>query len=324
MPNIGSILRELHIPWPAADEGALREAAAAWHGLAEAIRDNHGRANSAAASLTSNNEGAAIDTFENYWHKFGASKGALPLGAQACDAMSDACDKYANAVADTKRKIEEAGAEVAATLIVGTIGAFFTFGATEAAADSVAAWLAATAADAIAGLGELAGGIAATAAAAVAAAVESEAAVGLIAAGISGAATGVGGAILADNATDAVRELFGEEPLTSSEVAKDVLIAGLAGGATGGVLGKLGEMGAPQVARLLSNAASSVRESDPQLFVDMMTLSNKLQGTTGKVTVGLLSSAASQLITVQQLDGKGIASDQLEELLQRLAEGGEG
>jgi uncharacterized protein YukE len=324
VPSVGSILRELHIPWPAANEGALREAAATWHGLAETIRDNYGSANSAAESLTSNNEGAAIDAFESYWQKFGGHKGALPLGANACDAMSDACSKYADAVAETKRKIEEAGAEVAAVLTIGTIGAFFTFGATEAAADSLAAGLAAAAADAIAGLGEIAGGIAATAAYAVAAAVESEAAVGIIAAGISGAFTGVGGSIMSDDATDAVRELFGEAPLSPSEVAKDVLIGGLAGGATGGILGKLGEMGAPQLARLLSNAATGVRETNPQLFVDMMTLSKQLQGTTGKVGVGVLSSVASQLVTAQQISAEGVASDQLTDLLERLAEGGEG
>jgi hypothetical protein len=60
--------------------------------------------------------------------------------------MASTCTQYADAAATTKRKIEEAGAEVAATLVVGTIAAFFTFGASEAIADTVAASLLATAA----------------------------------------------------------------------------------------------------------------------------------------------------------------------------------
>ncbi|HEX3730916.1 MAG TPA: hypothetical protein VHV47_13985, partial [Opitutaceae bacterium] len=151
--GIGAILRKFDIPWPAADENSLREAASIWHQLAESIRDTYGQANSAASSLTSNNEGAAIEAFEQYWQKYGGKKGALPLAANACDAMSTACTKYADDVATTKSKIEEAAAEIGAVLVVGTIGAFFTFGATEALADSIAAGVVATASEAITNLG---------------------------------------------------------------------------------------------------------------------------------------------------------------------------
>jgi hypothetical protein len=132
-------------PWPAANEDALRDAATDWHRLAEAIRDNYGPASSAADSLTLNNAGAAITAFENYWQKFGGRKGALPLGAEACDAMSAACTNYARDVAAVKRLIEERALEIGAILVVGAIGAFLTFGATEAAADTLAAGLAASA-----------------------------------------------------------------------------------------------------------------------------------------------------------------------------------
>jgi hypothetical protein len=54
--------------------------------------------------------------------------------------------------------------------------------------------------------------------------------------------------------------------------------------------------------------------------VDMVTLANKLQGMSGKVSTGVFASVASQLLTAQQVDAEGVTSDQLEELLERLAE----
>jgi hypothetical protein len=332
MPSVGSILRELHVPWPAANEGDLRTAASTWTNLAETIRDNYGIANSNAVGLTSNNQGAAITAFEGYWAKFGGAKGALPAAAQACDAMASACNKYADAVAETKSKIEEAGAEVAATLILGTIGAFFTFGATEGIADSVAAGLLATVAGYIDDLTGIVGGIVldfsttlgwaiALGGDAVADALETDTAAALGSSILSGSAAGVGGTITADVAEDSVRQLFGEQPLSPGDVTKDLLIGGLAGGATGGLIGKLGDMSAEQLSNVLTKAADSVSTTNPQQYVDMMKLAELLDGTTGKVSVGLVSSVASQLITTQQINAEGVASDQLEELLERTADG---
>jgi hypothetical protein len=331
--GIGAILRKFDIPWPAANEDSLREAASTWHQLAEDIRDNYGPANSAATSLTSNNEGAAIDAFETYWQKFGGKKGALPLAANACDAMSSACSKYADDVATTKTKIEEAAAEIGAVLVVGTIGAFFTFGATEALADSIAAGVVATAAEAITDLGlwvadtfevystTLAEAID-TATAVVAEAAGSTISEGALSAALSGSASAVGGTVFSETAQNGIAALLGDKPLSSSEAAESLLEA--AGeGAIGGVLGKLGELGAPQLARLVSNAAVSVSDSDPQLFMQMMATSKMLEGTTGKVAVGTLSSIASQLIVTQNIDAAGVSSDQLTDMLKRAAEGGE-
>jgi gas vesicle protein len=134
-------------------------------------------------------------------------------------------------------------------------------------------------------------------------------------------ATGVGGTMAADSAEDAVRQLFGEQPLSSAELTKDLLIGGVAGGATGGLLGKLGDLSAEQLSKVLTNAADSVSTTNPQQFVDLMTLAKQLEGTTGKVSVGVLSSVASQLVTTQQIDAEGVVSDQLEELLERAADG---
>jgi hypothetical protein len=336
MPSGGQLLRELHIPWPAANEGSLRTAAADWHSLAETIRDNYGQANSNAASLTSNNSGTAINAFETYWDKIGGKSGALPRAADACDVMSKACTQYADAVATTKSKIEEAGAEVAATLVVGTALAFFTFGATEGIADSVAASLlatvagyieelAATVSDLVLSAGtyvtQALADLIATAGTAVGEALTSETATGLASSVLSGTASGVGSAAGTDAATDAFNQLTGDKPLSSGDVAKDLLVAGVAGGGTAGLLSKLGEMSATQVSRLLSNSATGVSESNPQLYVDMMTLSKQLEGTSGKVTAGVLSSVASQLITAQQVNAEGVVSDQLVDAMSRAAEG---
>ena len=51
---------------------------------------------------------------------------------------------------------------------------------------------------------------------------------------------------LRDSADNAIRQLSGDEPLSSSAAAKDLLDASLYGGATAGLLGKLGEMSAAQ------------------------------------------------------------------------------
>jgi hypothetical protein len=325
-----SILRDLHIPWPAANEGDLRTAASTWKSLAEDIRDNYGLANSNAQGLVSNNEGKAITAFETYWSKYAGAKGALPVAAQACDSMADACNKYASAVSETKTKIEQAGAEVAATLIIGTIGAFFTFGATEGIADSVAAGLLATVAGYIEELGTMVGAALVdisstvawaiiTAGDAVADVLTTGAAASVGSSILSGAAAGVGGNAAALAEENSLRQLFGEEPLSEGDITKDLLVSGLAGGATGGLLGKLGDMSAEQISNLLRNAADSVSTSNPQQFVDLVTLANQLEGTTGKVSVGTLATVASQLLTTQEIDANELSRDQLVDALKRAA-----
>jgi hypothetical protein len=114
--GIGGLLRELHIPWPAADENKLREAADTWNGLAEAVKDAHALTTRATNSIVANNSGAAIDAFASYGRAYGAkNSGLLPLGAEACQTIVKACHLYVDAVAHTKHQIEEAGAEAGAT-----------------------------------------------------------------------------------------------------------------------------------------------------------------------------------------------------------------
>jgi hypothetical protein len=324
MPSPGGVLRKLHIPWPAADEGSLREASAAWANLADIIRDNHGRTNSVAASLTSNNHGQAIDAFENYWSTYGGKNGLLPRGAVACEAMAKATSRYADAVGDAKRKIEEAGAEVAATLVVGTVGAIFTFGIVEGATvEMAAAWLTDAVEGIIAGFADMTAGIVSDALYTLAEAVTSEVGQSIVAAGIVGASTGTGGTILADNARDAVRQLFGQEPLSDSEAAKDIFLYGAVGGAASGSLAKIGELTGSQLSALLTDGSITVRAQDPKLATEMAGLAKLLYGTSGKISAGILATATSQLMTAQQIDSQGIISDQLQDYLLRAAEGGD-
>lgn len=333
----GGLLREFRIPWPAANEEALREAAATWHGLAQTIRDSCEPANNAAASLTSGNAGAAIDAFEAYWQRYGGPKnacgGALPSGADACDAMSSACTRYADAVAEIKRKIEEAAAAAGAGLVIGTVGAFVTFGASEAAADGVVAGLVDWAGEQIAELGgmiaypvsflstTLADAIEeVTMAIAVTVGSEGPA---VLSAGAFGAINGANSAALTAAADGGIRELFGDKPLSPSETDKD-LVAGAAAGGAGGVIGWLSGITQPQLVKLLRRVASSVPESDQWLYTQVMALAHQVERGPGTVSASVLTQAATQIIMTQQVDAGKITQTQIVQKLKRIAEGGQG
>lgn len=340
MPDIGDVLRDVGLPWPKADEQVLYEAAAAWRQLADALRDGCGRANSAAGSLTSNNEGAAIDAFKNYWNKYGDHRmGALPLSAAACEEMAHACTKYAEGVSAAKRKIEESLAEMGVTLTVGTIGAFFTFGAAEGVADGISAAILDIASNAITELGTFLAGVAEDlSAGAVAEAITvatntidtdllSYGATSALSKGATvpgnGALGGVGSAVLADNATNAVRELYGDKPLSSSQVTTD-LIDGLRDGAAGGVLGKISELGQAQLATLLRNSAKSISDTDVQLSMQMTALASHVEGLPGKITKDVITKAATQLVTVQRINADKIAEGEIPKVIKQAATKGEG
>jgi hypothetical protein len=328
--GVGPLLRELHIPWPEANEDTLRSAASAWNDLADAINDASGLANSNAKSLTSNNQGAAMDEFEKYWSQYVGPNGALTVAASTCTTMSAACTNYADAVTTAKSNIEDAGAAIAATLIFGTLGAFFTFGASEGVADSVAAGLLVTVTGFMDTLVSAAAGIASGLSVTLEADILGAGSVmdsvltsgipaSLLSSAISGGAVGVGGTITSTVADADIRALYGDAPASRSDMLQDLLVGGLAGGATGGLLEEAGDMTSEQLANLLRNTADSVQDSDPQQYVELVALANKLQGMTGKLTNGVFASVASQLLTAQQTAAQDVASDQLQSLLENAA-----
>lgn len=331
MPDFGGILRDLGIPWPDANEDDLYEAAAAWHRLADALRDGCGRANSAAGSLTSNNEGAAVDAFEKYWNKYGdRGEGALPLAAEACDAMGHACSKYADEVVAVKHKIEESGAEVGATLAIGTAGAFFTYGAAEGVADGLSALILDAASEAITALGTAMAGVAEDLSVGVVADAITAATNALdtsiltydttvaVGKGVTmlgnGAISGVGGAVLNDYSRNAVRELYGEKPLSSAQAASD-LLAGARDGVVGGVLGKISELGQAQLAALLKNAGKSIVDTNVQLSMQMAELARQVEDMPGKITNDVITKAATQLVTAQQINADKLVKGEIPQVI---------
>jgi hypothetical protein len=315
-PGPGAILRKLHIPWPAADESSLYEAAKAWTSLAETIRDNYGKANVAASSLVSNNAGEAINAFDDYWNSNFSGKNSLLLNlADSCDKMAQACNHYADDVVQTKHKIEVAGEEITAALVFGTIGAIFTFFATEAAAAAVVSyltdevaticvWLAAQAGAAVDlyldGLGALAG---------------SDAVQSVLAAGLTNAFTGAAGAAYADSAVNIVDQLAGQQQLSPAQVSNDILIGGAEGSLLAGGLGSLGELSGDQLSRLLNNASVEVFPTDPDTGIKLAGLAQIVAGSPGKVSAGVLASVASQLYVAQQISAEGVVSDRLQDIL---------
>ena len=64
--GIGGVLREFHVPWPACNQDAARQAADAWSALAAALEDINAECNNLVASITINNSGQAIDAFAAY------------------------------------------------------------------------------------------------------------------------------------------------------------------------------------------------------------------------------------------------------------------
>jgi hypothetical protein len=302
MPSVGQVLREFHIPWPAADEGSLREAAALWQGLAEAIRAAHGSANSAAASLTGSNEGQAIEAFEKYWDRFGGARGALPAGAKACAAMSEACSKYADAVATAKSQIEEAAAELVATLAVGTAFAIVTFYASEAAADALAASLVGTASNAIIALGTYIETAVAVVSETVAEAIgELAAAVAASVSSSAGVLSAAGAGALSSVVGTGYGDMAGDAAVTPTDVTQAA-----EGGLVSGGLSDVADMGAQGLSQLLKKTATpSVQEFNQGLYQSMLKLADQLGGMTGKVSAGLASTAASQLVVAQQLNAEG-------------------
>jgi len=140
------VIAKVGLWWPAADEGKLDAAAAAWDAFAADIDAAAVDGTAAARSVVAANTGGAIEAFGSFWAKYdGGSDAYLPATAAAARSLAEACRKYAGAVRDAKHRVEELAVEIGATLVAGAALAFFTFGATEAAAAGISAELIAAA-----------------------------------------------------------------------------------------------------------------------------------------------------------------------------------
>jgi len=143
--GFAGLLQELHVPWPACNQDAARQAAEARRTLGEAVDGVAAQCAMAVAGLTENNHGQSIDAFAAYWQKYGGRSGVLPLSGDACRAIATACDALADNVSEVKTKIEHKAEELAAAFIVAAATLILTWGASigvsEAVAASTVAWV---------------------------------------------------------------------------------------------------------------------------------------------------------------------------------------
>jgi hypothetical protein len=125
--------------WPNANTDKVRAAAAAWQKAADSITAVTGNSQSALDSLEVNDDTTqAIDGFWAQVYSPGDTRTVLAGTQQICQALGDACSRYADAI-DSKRsevegKMVGAGISVGVTSIVGLLGTVFTGGGSDAAA----------------------------------------------------------------------------------------------------------------------------------------------------------------------------------------------
>ncbi|ANZ17443.1 DNA/RNA non-specific endonuclease [Streptomyces noursei] len=121
--------------WPEGDEDELREAARAWRAFADDVEDCTAACHKKAQDVIDNNKGAGIEAFGAFWKKYhGGGKGYLDDVATAARDMAKALDKFADQIAEAKKKIEHELEIAGAVLVAGTALAIFTGGISEVAA----------------------------------------------------------------------------------------------------------------------------------------------------------------------------------------------
>ncbi|MFK0234339.1 RNase A-like domain-containing protein [Streptomyces vinaceus] len=129
------------IEWPAGNVGKLRNIANVWRTFADDMEDVAAAANKAAQTLIHNNSGEAISAFADpFWARYyHDKKGWLQDLVEGPRSLADGIDKYADAVADAKKKLDRELEIAGAVIVAGTGLAFFTLGATEVAAAAATA-----------------------------------------------------------------------------------------------------------------------------------------------------------------------------------------
>ncbi|WP_261802028.1 WXG100 family type VII secretion target [Streptomyces sp. ISID311] len=121
--------------WPEGNEDELREAARAWRTYADDVEDCTAACHKKAQDVIDTNKGKSIEAFGEFWRKYhGGGKGYLDDVATAARDMAKALDKYADQVAEAKKKIEHELEIAGAVLVAGTALALFTGGISEVAA----------------------------------------------------------------------------------------------------------------------------------------------------------------------------------------------
>jgi uncharacterized protein YukE len=287
------------IPWPAAEPGKLLEAGDQWTRLGDGIGDIAAPADNQAASIAANNSGLAVDAFESYGESYGGRRGALAQLAEACQSVARACYRYADAVNSARRQIEEAVAEFIAVVVVSTVTALLTFGATEAAADSIGAFLLATARAVLSALSTDVPEIAED----LITAVSKVAALALASVTTSDAS---------ELASDLVKTAFGENLPPVAQQLLDVA-NGTEEGIIAGPLSEFGGQQAESFANKLEEigndiASGKIKVADPAIAGQFLALSD-LVAAGGKTATDLGATTVAQLLVSHEFSMQDLTSD---------------
>ncbi|WP_052230039.1 DNA/RNA non-specific endonuclease [Streptomyces sp. CT34] len=260
--------------WPEGDEDELREAARAWRTFADEVEDCTAACHKKAQDVIDTNKGAGIEAFGAFWRKYhGGGKGYLDDVATAARDMAKALDKFADQIAEAKKKIEHELEIAGAVLVAGTALAIFTGGLSEVAA--------AGATEAIVAAASTAGVAVSATVAEIAGTVLATAAIGSI------------GSITVDVVVaQSGRNLLGDQRGINVAEIKDagvsgMLMGGAAGGATRGVKAVVDAGGVKNVlGNMKLDGLGNLNISLPNLQISMPNLAGPRLAMAGEGPVG--------------------------------------
>ncbi|MEJ2886983.1 WXG100-like domain-containing protein [Actinomycetospora aeridis] len=141
---VDTVVSTVGLWWPDAEEEELRAAADAWERAAVALDRAVEGGRAGAGQALQGWEGEAAEAFRARWAAI-EREGLLP-SAEACRSLAGALRRYADEVETAKHEIQTLAVEIGAGIVLGAAMAWFTFGASAAAAAGVAARLVALAA----------------------------------------------------------------------------------------------------------------------------------------------------------------------------------
>ena len=160
--DVAEVLNRFGIPWPDANSDKARQAANAWTAIAAAANTALDRSDKMISELTADNSGPAMSAFTQYWSQVGGTpaectaadaRAMLPVLIQAADALASACNEFADAVDDARRKLTEIAAEIGTAVASGAIATVFTAGVSDLISYGVSGLLIDTGLDAVAVFG---------------------------------------------------------------------------------------------------------------------------------------------------------------------------
>ena len=261
--EVAEVLNRFGIPWPDADSDKARQAADAWAAIAKAANTALDHSNTMIGELTAANSGPAMSAFTQYWSQVGgppaectpaSARAMLPVLIQTADALASACNDFADAVDDTRRKLAEIAAEIGAAVASGAIATVFTAGVSDLISSGVSGLLVESGLEAVAVFGT---------------SVES-----IVSGVVTGGLTGLLSAALDVSLTNGVKADFGDTAPDDNDIVADLI----KGAAFGGIAGAAGKA----VTGIASSAAEAtlthLPDSVAALVPDLPSVINAIPG----------------------------------------------